>query len=113
MVMGAGLVIGTAGPAAAEATGYSPRRYTPPSATAPQHSYAPAPGGSNDRFVPQSFDRTGAFVPPHYEPKRRPKFQGHFYEGQHPQGFVRNPPPAPPPPPDTRPPGPAQGRSPR
>ena len=32
-----------------------------------QTGYAPVPQSSNDRYVPQKFDRSGAFIPPHYE----------------------------------------------
>ena len=63
-----------AGPAVAQ-TGYRPGHHAPNGQT----GYSAVPNAANGRYVPQHFDRTGTYVPPHYGPRVAPgKRRGTF-----------------------------------
>ena len=43
-------------------------------------TYSTIPMHSSDHFVQGKFDKTGTYVPPHYEPVSKPPFHGYFFK---------------------------------
>ncbi len=41
---------------------------------------SPVPLSSTDRYVPGKYDKTGTYVPPHYQPVAKPPFHGYFFK---------------------------------
>ena len=47
--------------------------------TAPK-TYSMVPMHASDHFVQGKYDKTGEYIPPHYEPKSKPPFHGYFFK---------------------------------
>lgn len=43
-------------------------------------SYSTVPMHSSDHFIQGKYDKTGTYVPPHYEPVSKPPFHGYFFK---------------------------------
>lgn len=46
----------------------------------PPKVYSPVPTSPTDHFVGGKYDKTGTYIPPHYEPVSKPAFHGYFYK---------------------------------
>ena len=40
----------------------------------------PVPMNSTDRYVQGKYDKTGTYIPPHYQPAAKPPFHGYFFK---------------------------------
>ncbi len=40
----------------------------------------PVPMSSTDRYVAGKYDKTGTYIPPHYQPVAKPPFHGYFFK---------------------------------
>ena len=52
----------------------------PYAGSAAPKTYSTIPMHSSDHFVQGKFDKTGNYVPPHYEPVSKPPFHGYFFK---------------------------------
>lgn len=52
---------------------------TRPSSTGSM-SYSTVPMHSTDHFVQGRYDKTGIYIPPHYQPVTKPPFHGYFFK---------------------------------
>ena len=43
-------------------------------------SYSSVPMSQGDHFVPGKYDRSGTYVPPHYQPVSKAPFHGYFFK---------------------------------
>ena len=50
------------------------------SGSAATRTYSTVPMHSSDHFVQGKYDKTGIYVPPHYEPVSKPPFHGYFFK---------------------------------
>ena len=50
------------------------------SGPAAARTYSTVPMHSSDHFVQGKYDKTGIYVPPHYEPVSKPPFHGYFFK---------------------------------
>ena len=50
-----------------------------PGALAKQQSYSTIPMSPSDRFVAGRYDKSGTYVPPHYQAAAKPPFHGYFF----------------------------------
>ncbi len=41
---------------------------------------SPVPTNSTDHYVQGKYDRTGTYIPPHYQPVAKPPFHGYFFK---------------------------------
>ena len=41
---------------------------------------SPVPTSSTDRYVQGKYDKTGTYIPPHYQPVAKPPFHGYFFK---------------------------------
>ena len=48
--------------------------------SAANRTYSTVPMHSSDHFVQGKYDKTGIYVPPHYEPVSKPPFHGYFFK---------------------------------
>ena len=73
--LGASLLCGVAlgGASAAEAA-------APQGAPSAAVLGTPVPMSSTDRYVPGKYDKTGTYIPPHYQPVAKPPFHGYFFK---------------------------------
>ncbi len=43
-------------------------------------SYSAVPMHSTDHFVQGRYDKTGIYIPPHYQPVTKPPFHGYYFK---------------------------------
>ncbi len=55
------------------------------SGSAATKTYSTVPMHSSDHFVQGKYDKTGIYVPPHYEPVSKPPFHGYFFKKKLPE----------------------------
>ena len=53
---------------------------TPQGAANPPAITSTVPLNSTDRYVQGKYDKTGTYIPPHYQPVAKPPFHGYFYK---------------------------------
>ena len=46
--------------------------------------YSMAPSGPGDRFVAGKYDKSGTYIPPHYQAVAKPAFHGYFFKRSEP-----------------------------
>ena len=42
--------------------------------------FSMVPTSQGDHFVPGKYDKTGTYIPPHYQPVAKPTFHGYFFK---------------------------------
>jgi hypothetical protein len=42
--------------------------------------YSMTPSGPTDHYVAGKYDKTGTYIPPHYQPVSKPPFHGYFFK---------------------------------
>ena len=42
--------------------------------------YSMTPTSPSDHFVPGKYDKSGNYIPPHYQPVAKPAFHGYFFK---------------------------------
>ncbi len=62
----------------------------PYAGSAAPKSYSTVPTHASDHFVQGKFDKTGNYVPPHYEPVSKPPFHGYFFKKKLPDDKGKN-----------------------
>lgn len=54
--------------------------FSPHQNKASPESYSMTPRGPSDHFVGGKYDRTGTYIPPHYQSVSKPPFHGYFFK---------------------------------
>jgi len=84
----AAIALGCSAAGAARADNPSANPNPDPGGTAfdplkPPKTYSMVPTNPTDHFVNGKYDKTGTYIPPHYEPVSKPAFHGYFYKPKH------------------------------